>query len=152
MALDTDKIPQTILIAIVQAMGYSSTDKTSGGDLDRYKKEIAQLSWKGAFALWCQWHGFLGGWDDQFTHVINSLQDADVRVKKPVAISMTFDDLRRKGKSISPSMEHINMTAGSLHAGSTFPGKIYLDADSREFLQMMFEADLQVVFWVTPND
>ena len=68
---------------------------------------------------------------------------------KKIQLDMTFDDLRRRGKSIGGTEEHINLTMGSLHSGSTFPGAIYLDDDSALDFQDMLAAGLQVTFWVT---
>ena len=69
-------------------------------------------------------------------------------ISKP--IHMTFSDLRRKGKSMYNTEEGVEMTMGSLHSGSTFPGSITLDEDDMYFLNKMFEAGLQPVFWISP--
>ncbi len=69
-------------------------------------------------------------------------------LKKP--IHLTFDDLRREGKSVYNTEEGVHMTMGSLHSGSTFPGSITLDEDDMEFLDRMFKAGLQPVFWISP--
>lgn len=69
-------------------------------------------------------------------------------LKKP--IHLTFSDLRRKGKSIYNTEEGVQMTMGSLHSGSTFPGSITLDEETMDDLNRMFEAGLQPVFWISP--
>lgn len=68
-----------------------------------------------------------------------------------MAIYLTFDDLTRKGISIAGTEEHIEHTIGPLHTGSTYRAVIYVDEDSAEFLQGMFDADLQPVFWASPG-
>lgn len=69
-------------------------------------------------------------------------------IRKP--IHMTFDDLRRKGRSIYQTEEGVQMTMGNLHSGSTFHGTILLDEEDMDCLNAMFEANLQPVFWISP--
>lgn len=75
-------------------------------------------------------------------------------LRKP--IRMTFDDLRRKGKSLSESTDMadigtwLEMTRGDIHSGSTFGGTITLDEENMDDLNKMFEAGLQPVFWISP--
>ena len=69
-------------------------------------------------------------------------------LRKP--IRMTFDDLRRKGKSMYSTEEGVQMTMGDIHSGSTFSGTITLDEENMDQLNKMFEAGLQPVFWISP--
>ena len=44
----------------------------------------------------------------------------------------------------------LEMTKGMVHSGSTFPGTITMDEEDMFFLNKMFEAELQPVFWISP--
>ena len=65
-----------------------------------------------------------------------------------IPLSLVFEDLRRNGIPIY-GQEHLRLTSGNLHSGSTFPGTITLDAEDEEYFNQMLVSGLQIVFWTS---
>ncbi len=68
--------------------------------------------------------------------------------KVTLTVSLVVDHWRgSKGVRLKPK-DDMRLSSGDLHAGSTFPATITLDADTAKELQKALEMQYQPVFWM----
>lgn len=63
-------------------------------------------------------------------------------------IKLVFKDWHQKGKSIYANKEFFELSKHDFHSGTTFEGRIDLDAWQEKELQDAVEKGYQPVFWV----
>ena len=64
-------------------------------------------------------------------------------------IWVTFDDIRKEGKSIQGTEQYVELTLGDLHSGATYPAVIYFNYDGYVSYRDMIDAGLNPVFWIS---
>ena len=66
-----------------------------------------------------------------------------------IAVSLVFETWRGvQGAALSPEID-LALSTGDLHAGSTFPATITVDADTAEELREALSKGLQPTFWMS---
>ena len=71
-------------------------------------------------------------------------------MKTVLEVVLVVDSWRGPGAVLLSPEADLALTAGDLHAGSTFPATITVDEDTAEELRAALNAGYQPVFWMAP--